>query len=393
MRMAAMRVAAISVAAIFAALALPSCVGTHAALVDGGAGADTAGADAAGDAAESQDAVGGSDSPDADDTAQDAAQDAAQDPDLGEDPDVPPDTATAEDSGPGDAHVPDDQGSPPDTDAAPDSDATPDAQAPDATEDAGPTETLTCPEGMALIPEGPFLMGIDASNPEAGPQHTVTLSAYCMDVTETTVAAYQACVDDGACYDLASLALCQTSDPWRPASCQMGMEDHPANYVSWARAMAYCEWAGGDLPTEAQWEKGARGTDGRELPWGAQSASCDKAVWGLGPVYDDCAGAGPAWTLPADSLPAGASPYGLLHMAGNLDEWTRDWYDGLYYVSAPEIDPPGPTTGTFHVYRGGGFLSPDFELLTWFRRSGVGDTNATVTGGFRCVAEPIPLDP
>jgi formylglycine-generating enzyme required for sulfatase activity len=144
---------------------------------------------------------------------------------------------------------------------------------------------------------------------------------------------------------------------------------HPINCVDWDQAMAYCRWKGKRLPTEAEWEYAARGNDGRIFPWGNEAPSAKRlnvcgsecaamakrelsAEW---PAYyndDD----GWAATAPVGSYPEGASPFGALDMAGNVAEWTADWY-GVYSTKA-ETNPQGPRTGTSRVSRGGGWLGP-----------------------------------
>ena len=122
------------------------------------------------------------------------------------------------------------------------------------------------------------------------------------------------------------------------------IDTHPVN-VSWNDAKAYAKWAGVTLPTEAQWEKAARGTDGRVYPWGNDwdAAKCNNSV-----------GANhPGKTSPVGSFPAGASPYGCLDMAGNVWQWCADWYGADYYTTSPAKNPTGPATGTVRVLRGG----------------------------------------
>ena len=194
-----------------------------------------------------------------------------------------------------------------------------------------------------LIPAGKFWMGCneavddDCDNDEY-PYHEVYLDAYYIDRTEVTAADYAACVSAGGC---------TTPSSGSYATYQVaGKEDHPINRVTWYQAEAYCTWAGKRLPTEAEWEKAARGNDGRKYPWGNQSPTCDLAV------KDGC----PGDTQPVCSVsPAGDSPYGLCDMAGNVWEWVADWYDGDYYDNSPANNPTGPNSGSDRVLRGGGF--------------------------------------
>jgi formylglycine-generating enzyme required for sulfatase activity len=122
-------------------------------------------------------------------------------------------------------------------------------------------------------------------------------------------------------------------------------EDHPIVNVSWVDAKAYCDWARVSLPTEAQWEKAARGVDGRKYPWGNE--------WDPGKCVNSVGGNRPGSTTSVGSILSGASPYGVLDMAGNAWEWCADWYDPNYYKMAPERNPTGPPSGQFRALRGG----------------------------------------
>ena len=291
---------------------------------------------------------------------------------------APPSDAPSEDGADAgtDAQLPD----------AADADATAAGDASDAV-DIGPA--LACPDGMVLVPGGPFVMGDPAGNPDANPAHEVTLSPYCIDVTEVSAARYQECADAGACYDLTTFGMCKTLDPLRPNACRPGHADHPANYVSFSRATAFCAWSGGRLPTEAEWEKAARGPTPQTWPFG-ETIDCSIATYAQGPIYDECLPpSGVGDTVPIDAHPEGASPYGVLNMAGNVEEWVADWYSPTWYSESPDVDPQGPASGATHVFRGGGFLSPPFLLATYHRMAGLGDENAAQTSGFRCVADPL----
>jgi formylglycine-generating enzyme required for sulfatase activity len=249
-------------------------------------------------------------------------------------------------------------GGDPGADAASPGDASPEA-------DAAPVA-----EGMVRVPAGAFAMGCDdcgddiSPGTDERPLHQVTLSTFDIDVTEVTQAAYAACVADAS-------ACTEPSSNYDPGSNPM----HPVRNVSWDQAVSYCGWAGKRLPTEAEWEKAARGTDGRLFPWGDDDE-------------DDCANANTSvcgeQVLAVGQSPEGASPYGALDMAGNVWEWVHDYYDADAYADHEGPDPQGPARGTNRVYRGGSYGN----LPTLARATNRADTyNPEVGGaglGFRC---------
>jgi formylglycine-generating enzyme required for sulfatase activity len=196
----------------------------------------------------------------------------------------------------------------------------------------------------------------------------VTLAAFDIDRCEVTVSQFDVCIEQGGCTERPAADACN--------SATLGKGDHPANCVSWEQAAAYCAWAGGTLPTEAQWERAARGTGTRVFPWGNdEEQPCTRAVMG-----GDCASEG---TEPVGTHPAGASPDHLFDMAGNVAEWVLDWYDPGYYGSSPEADPTGPDNGSERVVRGGHFSSQlvDVRALT---RAANDPAEALPVFGFRC---------
>ena len=221
---------------------------------------------------------------------------------------------------------------------------------------------------MVGVPAGEFRMGTGNGYEWEGPEHTVYLDPYYIDKLEITNAQYRACEEAGKCVEL--LRRDYIDDP--------DLDQHPVVNVTWHWAKKYCKWAGKRLPTEAEWEKSARGTDGRRYPWGDE-IDCEHAH------YKDCGGE----TIPVGSLPAGASPYGALDMAGNVWEWVIDGWQEDYYQVSPYENPQGPEIKgpqDMRVFRGGSW-SESGDLLrstyrTWY------ETDAQYYNlGFRCVMD------
>jgi eukaryotic-like serine/threonine-protein kinase len=227
-------------------------------------------------------------------------------------------------------------------------------------------------DGMVLVyvPAGEFTMGSPEGTGEGDehPQHLVNLDAYWIDQTEVTNAMYALCVEEGDCkppYETKS---------YTHASYYGNSQyvDYPVIYVDWNQSNAYCQWAGGQLPTEAQWEKAARDTDGRTYPWGNVSPTCSLTNYG-GCVGD---------TSKVGNYPSGASPYGALDMAGNVWEWMADWY-GSYNQAAQE-NPQGSSSGDYRVLRGGSWFNDD-SFVRSANRLGYYPVFRYYDVGFRCV--------
>jgi len=234
---------------------------------------------------------------------------------------------------------------------------------------------------MVPIPAGEFIMGSDKSRTDAKPARRVYLDAFKMDKTEVTVVAYKACVDTGTCsVPMIDAEFCRDTFANMSNWAKPGRENHPINCVSWHQAKTFCKWAGKRLPTEAQWEKAARGVNPRTFPWGELAPSCESAV-----LHDGVArGCGKGTTWPVASKPLGASTYGVLDMAGSVSEWTEDGYDGRQYYDAPNRNPRGSPTSLWRVYRGGNFDDgPTLQPVT--HRYRFVPTWATTGLGFRCV--------
>ena len=226
---------------------------------------------------------------------------------------------------------------------------------------------------MVFIPAGEFPMGADDTDPEAGPvekpQHWLYLSPYWIDLTEITNAMYQQCVTTGDCQPPE-----KTSSKTRPAYYgESQYQDYPVVFISWEDASTYCHWAGRRLPTEAEWEKAARGTDSQLYPWGDVPADFRKAN------FNNLVGD----TTRVGSFPGGASPFGALDMAGNVAEWVADWYGEDYYAASPYKNPPGPKRGDFRILRGGSWFNTANALRTTFRLWNYPNLRSE-TIGFRC---------
>ena len=214
---------------------------------------------------------------------------------------------------------------------------------------------------MVYVPAGEFIMGSPDGEGDSDehPQHTVYLDAFWIDRTEVTNEQYRGCVEAGTC------PAPTTCDWGEPTYSDSSKADHPVVCVSWEDAKAYCEWAGKRLPTEAEWEKASRGTDGRKYPWGdgfdgSRLNFCDANC----EFYhkDSDADDGYQRTAPVGSYVEGASPYGALDMAGNVWEWCQDWYDEDYYDSLPQRNPPGPDLGEYRVVRGGSWYGIEWDV-------------------------------
>jgi formylglycine-generating enzyme required for sulfatase activity len=224
---------------------------------------------------------------------------------------------------------------------------------------------------MALVSEGEFTMGSDVDTVLAEcqkykrhcepddfideePLHQIYLDAYYIDKYEVTNALYKACVGEGFCgppQENGSYDRVHYYD-------NSEFDNYPVISVDWNQAKTYCEWRGTQLPTEAQWEKAARGPDGRTYPWG-EGPDCSKAN------YKGCQ----SDTAVVGGYESGISPYGLYDMAGNVWEWVADWYSDAYYQSSPLSNPLGPESGELKlkIFRGGSWAKDEISLRSAHR--------------------------
>ena len=201
---------------------------------------------------------------------------------------------------------------------------------------------------MVLVPAGAFSRGSGVAN--AKPQRQIYLDAFYIDRYEVSCAQYKECIVAEKC----------TMPARSHKECtygHTGLDGYPVTCVSWSQADAYCRWAGKRLPTEAEWEKAARGTDGRVFPWGNGAPTCGMTQ------FLKCDGK----PFPVASFSDVASPYGATQMAGNVWEWVADRYSPTYYRSCPARNPQGPPSGKFRILRGGSYRSVNFFLTTTHR--------------------------
>ena len=265
-----------------------------------------------------------------------------------------------------------------------------------------PELAIDCMENQALIPGGTFWMGTQDLD-KSKPVHKVTLSPYCIDKTEVTVAAFRLCVDVGACPSAIATVDWKGMKPedktkWSQFCSwgRRGYDKHPINCVDWNQATTYCERLGGRLPTEAEWEYAARGPDGRTYPWGNEPPDATR----LNACGSECAAmaqqrldanwtpmhaGNDGWpaTAPVGRYPRGASPFGVLDMAGNVWEWTADAFADYSLQPATNPQPSGREESP-RVVRGGAWISKVADEARTTDRFGCVPENRISSLGFRC---------
>lgn len=236
-------------------------------------------------------------------------------------------------------------------------------------------ETIKWIDGSVLvyIPSGNFSMGDGGYD---APVHSISLDGYWIQQTKVTNRMYDQCVKAGVC-------SAPTQELGGPVFTNPEFASHPVVGVNWDQSQAYCSWIQGNLPTEAQWEKAARGANGNPYPWGNAAPTCGLLN------FANCYGR----TTHVDTYADGKSPFGLYDMAGNVFEWIFDLYDANYYSQSPAENPTGPASGKYRVVRGSSFETDDVQIASAIRRY----NEQTDTGrdiGFRCVVPaPQPFAP
>jgi formylglycine-generating enzyme required for sulfatase activity len=231
---------------------------------------------------------------------------------------------------------------------------------------------ITQPEGMVLIPAGEFWMGAEDGLQDTRPLHRVYLGSYWFDRIEVTNARYRQCVEGGGC---ALPKDRQTFEDYQRAQ-------QPVTNITWNQARSFCQWIGKRLPTEAEWEKAARGTDGRRYPWGNDGEALKHHMSNRELTTGD---------VEVDLVrrrAATASPYGVFDLIGSVSEWVKDWYAEDFYQASPVRDPQGPLRGSFRVLRGGEWNEKSANFHASYR----GWDEVTYWGptlGVRC-AEDVP---
>ena len=237
---------------------------------------------------------------------------------------------------------------------------------------------------MVLVDEGPFLLGATNEDPDEQPIVEIELKGFYIDQFEVSNASYQKCVDLGIC-DPPQQFDSQTRSNYYGTS---EFANYPVIHVSWEDAAVFCAWRGGRLPTEAEWEKAARGPSGWKYPWGNEFDANRANYCGGSSICPNESDDGYADTAPVDAFKSGASPYGAYQMAGNVNEWVADWYDKNYYASLEDgvENPLGPENGQERGIRGGSF-GLNAQKLRATNRGFADPLQSSEYDGFRCASD------
>lgn len=266
----------------------------------------------------------------------------------------------------------------------------PSAGAADATAkpaQAAPIKEVIGKDGapMVLIPAGSFPMGVPPGDRDGGrdeyPRHEVMLDAYYIDKYEVTNGRYIEFVR-ATNHRVPQHPTDSNRNLWQKGMMPESVADRPVINVDWYDADAYCKWAGKRLPTEAEWEKAARGGDDRRFPWGNVEPT-PKYLNYLQKWH------GEKTLMPVGSYEAGKSPFGVYDMAGNVWEWVNDWYDDRYYEKSPAKNPPGPETGAEKVLRSSSW-AVEAPLVRIFTRVSSNPMIRNESTGFRCASTDAP---
>lgn len=235
---------------------------------------------------------------------------------------------------------------------------------------------------MVLIPEGPFPMGVPHGDRDGGrdeyPRHDVFVNNFYIDKFELTNSRYLEFVK-ATNHRIPQNPKNATRNLWQGDAITESLADRPVINVDWADANAYCQWAGKRLPTEAEWEKAAKGTADRRFPWGNVEPTNKHLNFNQQWI-------GEKTLMPVGSYELGKSPFGVYDMAGNVWEWVNDWYDAKYYEKSPAKNPTGPETGTKRVLRGSGWQN-ETPTVRIFTRVDSDPTIRNESTGFRCAMD------
>ncbi|MGZ8365402.1 MAG: formylglycine-generating enzyme family protein [Nitrospira sp.] len=235
---------------------------------------------------------------------------------------------------------------------------------------------------MVEIPSGSFPMGVPPGDRDGGrdeyPRHEVLLDTFWIDQFEVTNGRYVEFVKSAG-HRVPQNPTNPTRNLWQGDSITESLAERPVINVDWFDADAYCKWAGKRLPTEAEWEKAAKGTSDRRFPWGNVEPTAKHLNYNQRWI-------GEKTLMPVGSYEAGKSPYGVYDVVGNVWEWVNDWYDARYYEKSPSKNPTGPQEGTKKVIRGAGWQNETPTVRIFTRVDSV-PTMRNESTGFRCAAD------